>query len=266
MQAFGRLLDIMDELRAKCPWDGKQTFDSLRPLSIEELYELSDALVKKNYDDVCKELGDLLMHITFYAKIGEEKQLFDIQDVCEHICEKLVYRHPHIYGDTVAETAKAVEQNWEKLKLREKGGNKTVLAGVPDGLPSMVKAYRMQDKARGVGFDWSDPQGAWDKVQEEISEVRQEMDALKSADKAQSLSETDRSRLESEFGDLFFSLINVARLYKVNPDNALEHTNLKFHQRFDYLEEKTLQAGRQLKDMTLEEMDALWEESKQLYR
>lgn len=254
MQAFGRLLDIMDELREKCPWDKKQTFETLRPLSIEETYELSDALLKKNYSDVCKELGDLIMHITFYAKVGEEQQLFDIQDVLEHICEKLIYRHPHIYGDVHAETATDVSQNWEKLKLKEKDGNRSVLAGVPDTMPSMIKAYRMQDKARGVGFDWEEPQQAWDKVQEEIAEVKEEMAAM------------NKNRMESEFGDLFFSLINVARLYKINPDNALERTNQKFHQRFDYIEAHTLKEGHSMSELSIEEMDKLWEEAKKLYQ
>ncbi len=258
MQAFGNLLDVMDRLRAECPWDRKQTFESLRPLTIEETYELSQALVNEQFPDVCKELGDILLHIVFYAKIGEERGLFDIQDVLEHLCEKLIYRHPHIYGTAVAETATAVAENWEKLKLKEKDGNRSVLAGVPDTMPSMIKAFRMQDKARGVGFDWADAEGAWEKVQEEIAEVREEMSRLSP--------DSDRSRLEAEFGDLFFSLINVTRLYKVNPDNALEQTNRKFRQRFNYLEEKTLKQGRSLKDMTLEEMDAVWEESKQLYR
>jgi len=253
MEAFGRLLDVMDDLREKCPWDSKQTFDSIRPLSIEEVFELSEAIIQQDYPDVCKELGDLLLHIVFYSKIAEERELFDVKDVCDKICEKLIYRHPHIYGQVKAETAKEVSENWEALKLKEKGGNKSVLAGVPETLPSMIKAYRMQDKARGVGFDWADASGAWEKVQEEIGEVREEME------------HGSQESMEKEFGDLFFSLINVARLYKVNPDNALEQTNKKFRSRFNYLEEHTIKQGKSLRNMTLEEMDAIWEESKKLY-
>lgn len=255
MQAFGQLLDIMDELREKCPWDKKQTFETLRPLTIEECFELNEALLHQDYDEVCKELGDIIMHITFYAKVGEEQQLFDIQDILDKICAKLKFRHPHIYADAKAETASDVELSWEKIKQREKDGNKTVLAGVPDSLPSMIKAYRMQDKARGVGFDWEHKEDAWEKVQEELAEVQQEMTA----------SQMDASALEAEFGDLFFSLINVARLYKVNPDNALEHSNKKFRNRFNYLEAKAKEKGLNLKDMTLAQMDALYNESKTLF-
>lgn len=250
MQAFGRLLDVMEELREKCPWDHKQTNESLRSLTIEETYELSEALLHQDNPEVCKELGDLLMHVLFYAIIGSEKSQFDIQDVCEHLVQKLIYRHPHIYGNVEVSGAKEVEQNWEKLKLKEKDGNESVLAGVPESLPSMIKAFRMQDKARGVGFDWDRKEQVWDKVQEEFSELMTEINAM------------DADKIEAEFGDLFFSLINAARLYKINPDNALERTNTKFKQRFNYLEENTMKQGRSLRSMNLEEMDAIWNEAK----
>jgi len=250
MAAFGRLLDIMDELRAKCPWDKEQTNESLRPLTIEETYELSEALMSQDAPVISKELGDLLLHIVFYAKIGEEKQQFDIQDVCEQLIGKLIYRHPHIFGETEVSGAREVEQNWEKLKLKEKDGNKSVLSGVPDGLPSMIKAFRMQDKARGVGFDWNKREQVWDKVREEFGELQAEIDSM------------DPCKMESEFGDLFFSLINAARLYHINPDNALELTNKKFKQRFNYLESKTMGQGRSLRTMTLDEMDVIWNEAK----
>lgn len=258
MEAFGQLLDIMDELREKCPWDKKQTFETLRPLTIEECFELNEALLHEDYAEVCKELGDIIMHIVFYAKVGEEKQLFDIQEILEKVCAKLKFRHPHIYADAVAETASDVEMSWEKIKQREKDGNKTVLAGVPDSLPSMIKAYRMQDKARGVGFDWEHKEEAWEKVQEEISEVQAEM--------TRPDENTDKAALEAEFGDLFFSLINVARLYKVNPDNALERSNQKFRSRFNYLEAKAKEDGKVLKDMSLAEMDEYYNEAKKIYR
>ncbi len=248
--AFGRLLDIMDELRAKCPWDKEQTNETLRPLTIEETYELSEAILKQDANEISKELGDLLLHLVFYAKIGEEQETFDIQDVCEQLAEKLIYRHPHIFGDTTVTDARHVERNWESLKLKEKDGNKSVLAGVPDGLPSMIKAFRMQDKARGVGFDWNQKEQVWDKVKEEISELQSEVETL------------DAASMEAEFGDVFFSLVNAARLYGINPDNALELTNKKFRQRFNYLEEKTIGQGKTLRSMTLEEMDVLWEEAK----
>ncbi|MBQ9202257.1 MAG: nucleoside triphosphate pyrophosphohydrolase [Bacteroidales bacterium] len=277
-EAFGQLLDVMDTLREQCPWDRKQTFESLRPLTIEETYELSQALEDRQYDEVCKELGDLIMHIVFYAKVAEQQQLFDIQDVLEKICEKLKFRHPHIYGDVQVKTADDVSDNWEKLKLKEKDGNRTVLAGVPKALPSMIKALRMQDKAHGVGFDWARAEDSWDKFFEEVDEVkaeiaaveqaRQELDGAPASETASAPTAAAaglaaaRDRLEAEFGDLFFALVNVARLYKVNPDNALERTNQKFRRRFDYLEAHTLRCGRQLKDLTLEEMDALWDEAK----
>ena len=232
MEAFGHLLDIMDELRVKCPWDRKQTNESLRTNTIEETYELCEALMREDNQNIKKELGDLLLHIVFYAKIGEEKGAFDIKDVCDSLCQKLIYRHPHVFGEAKAETAGKVEQNWEELKLKEKGGNKTVLEGVPNSLPSLVKAHRIQDKVRNVGFDWEEREQVWDKVQEEFNELKEEI-AHKDADK-----------MEAEFGDLFFSLINAARLYKINPDNALERTNQKFIRRFNYLEEHTLKQGR----------------------
>lgn len=250
MEAFGRLLDILDELRVKCPWDRKQTNESLRTNTIEETYELSDALMREDNNEIMKELGDLLLHVVFYAKIGDEKQAFDIKDVCDSLCEKLIYRHPHVFGDTEANTSQKVEQNWEQLKLKEKGGNKTVLAGVPNALPALIKAHRIQDKARNVGFDWEKREQVWDKVQEEFNELKQEIDNM------------DPDKMEAEFGDLFFSLINAARLYKINPDNALERTNQKFIRRFNYLEAHTISQGRSLKEMTLEEMDQLWEEAK----
>lgn len=250
MEAFGRLLDILDELRVKCPWDRKQTNESLRTNTIEETYELSDALMREDNNEIKKELGDLLLHVVFYAKIGDEKQAFDIKDVCDSLCEKLIYRHPHVFGDTEANTSQKVEQNWEQLKLKEKGGNKTVLAGVPNALPALIKAHRIQDKARNVGFDWEKREQVWDKVQEEFNELKQEIDNM------------DPDKMEAEFGDLFFSLINAARLYKINPDNALERTNQKFISRFNYLEAHTISQGRSLKEMTLEEMDQLWEEAK----
>lgn len=250
MEAFGRLLDILNELRVKCPWDRKQTNESLRTNTIEETYELSDALMREDNNEIKKELGDLLLHVVFYAKIGDEKQAFDIKDVCDSLCEKLIYRHPHVFGDTEANTSQKVEQNWEQLKLKEKGGNKTVLAGVPNALPALIKAHRIQDKARNVGFDWEKREQVWDKVQEEFNELKQEIDNM------------DPDKMEAEFGDLFFSLINAARLYKINPDNALERTNQKFICRFNYLEAHTISQGRSLKEMTLEEMDQLWEEAK----
>ncbi len=250
MEAFGRLLDIMDELRVKCPWDKKQTNESLRTNTIEETYELCEALMREDNVNIKKELGDLLLHIVFYAKIGEEKEAFDIKDVCDALCEKLIYRHPHVFGTVEAETAGKVEQNWEQLKLKEKGGNKTVLAGVPSSLPSIVKAHRIQDKVRNVGFDWEEREQVWDKVKEEFDELMVEV------------RKEDSDKMEAEFGDLFFSLINAARLYKVNPDNALERTNQKFIRRFNYLEEHAKEKDVELKNMSLAEMDALWNDAK----
>ena len=250
MEAFGRLLDIMDELRVKCPWDKKQTNESLRTNTIEETYELCEALMREDNVNIKKELGDLLLHIVFYAKIGEEKEAFDIKDVCDALCEKLIYRHPHVFGTVEAETAGKVEQNWEQLKLKEKGGNKTVLAGVPSSLPSIVKAHRIQDKVRNVGFDWEEREQVWNKVKEEFDELMVEV------------RKEDSDKMEAEFGDLFFSLINAARLYKVNPDNALERTNQKFIRRFNYLEEHAKEKDVELKNMSLAEMDALWNDAK----
>lgn len=252
LKAFGRLLDILDELRVKCPWDAVQTNESLRTNTIEEVYELCDALIKENNDDIKKELGDILLHIVFYSKIGEEKQAFDIGDVCNSICEKLIYRHPHVFGDTNSKTSSEVEQSWEQLKLKEKGGNKTVLEGVPSLLPSIAKAHRIQDKARNAGFDWNKKEDVWIKVKEEISEFEAET------------KNQDQEKMESEFGDVLFSLINAARLYKINPDNALEKTNQKFIKRFNYIEQKAKENNIQLKDMTLKEMDIFWEEAKKL--
>ncbi|MDD4514962.1 nucleoside triphosphate pyrophosphohydrolase [Massilibacteroides sp.] len=250
MAAFGRLLDILDELRVKCPWDRKQTNESLRTNTIEETYELCEAIMKNDDAEIKKELGDLLLHVVFYAKIGSEKSAFDIKDVCDSLCQKLIYRHPHVFGDAVAETSKKVEQSWEELKLKEKGGNKTVLQGVPSSLPSLVKAHRIQDKARNVGFDWEEREQVWEKVHEEFTELKAEIDKM------------DADKMEAEFGDLFFSLINAARLYKINPDNALERTNQKFIRRFNYLEDHTIKEGRSLKDMSLEDMDKIWDKAK----
>ncbi|MDL2264868.1 nucleoside triphosphate pyrophosphohydrolase [Parabacteroides sp. OttesenSCG-928-G07] len=250
MEAFGRLLDVMDELREKCPWDKKQTNESLRSNTIEETYELCDAIIREDNTDIKKELGDLLLHIVFYAKIAEEKQTFDIKDVCDALCQKLIFRHPHIFGDEKAETSGQVEQSWEQIKLKEKGGNKTVLEGVPAALPSVVKAHRIQDKARNVGFDWAQREQVWDKVNEEFHELKSEIDHM------------DNDKMEAEFGDLFFSMINAARLYKINPDNALERTNQKFIRRFNYVEAQINERGGSLKETSLEEMDRLWNEAK----
>ncbi|MCL1938877.1 MAG: nucleoside triphosphate pyrophosphohydrolase [Candidatus Azobacteroides sp.] len=250
MQAFGRLLDILDELRVKCPWDKKQTNESLRTNTIEETYELCEAIIKNEISGIKKELGDVLLHVIFYAKIAEEKGQFDIADVCNALCDKLIFRHPHVFGAGHAETANEVEQNWEQIKLKEKGGNKTVLEGVPASLPSIAKAHRIQDKARNVGFDWEQKEDVWEKVREEFTELQNEINAM------------DAERIENEFGDLFFSLINAARLYKINPDNALERTNQKFIYRFNYMEKKAAEQGKSLKDMKLAEMETLWQEAK----
>ena len=250
MEAFGRLLDIMNDLREKCPWDRVQTRESLRTNTIEETYELSEAILKDLPMEIKKELGDLLLHIVFYAKIGEERGEYDIKDVCDALCDKLIYRHPHVYGTTQVDGTRRVEQNWEQLKLKEKDGNRTVLDGVPASLPTLIKAYRMQDKARNVGFDWERREQVWDKVHEELGELRAELDRA------------DADASEAEMGDFLFSVINAARLYGINPDNALERTNAKFRRRFDYLEAQTIRRGRSLKDMTLAEMDAIWDEAK----
>jgi len=250
LEAFGRLLDIMDELREKCPWDNVQTNESLRANTIEETYELAEAIINNDNAEIKKELGDLLLHVVFYAKIGEEKQAFDIADVCNAICDKLIFRHPHVFGDLNVDSASMVEKSWEQIKLKEKGGNKTVLEGVPSSLPSMVKAYRIQDKARNSGFDWNERHDVWDKVKEELAELETEIEKM------------DADRTEAEFGDMLFSIINAARLYKVNPDNALERTNKKFTYRFNYMEKKIREGGRSLKEMTLDEMELIWQEAK----
>lgn len=274
MKAFGRLLDVLDTLREKCPWDRKQTNQSLRPNTIEETYELCNALVKDDQHNICKELGDVLLHVCFYAKIGDEKQQFDIADVCNALTDKLIFRHPHVYhpsqvgaeeprplpygerqedngGETVS-TAQQVIENWEQIKLKEKDGNKTVLSGVPDALPALIKAYRIQDKARNVGFDWEDKGDVWGKVREELSELETE------------LRNGDKEKSQQEFGDFLFSIINAGRLYHLNPDTALELTNQKFIRRFNYIEAHSIKIGKPLKDMTLGEMDELWNEAKAL--
>lgn len=250
LSSFNRFLDVLDELREKCPWDRKQTNQSLRPNTIEECFELSDALVAEDTQNICKELGDVLLHVAFYAKIASEKQQFDMKDVCDRLCDKLIYRHPHVFGDTVAETAGEVCKNWEQLKIKEKDGNKSILSGVPSSMPSLIKAFRMQEKAANVGFDWNKKEEVWEKVREEIAEVEAEM------------KRGDKENCEKEFGDLLFSLVNAARLYDINPDNALELTNDKFRRRFNYVEEHSIGNGRNLKEMSLEEMDTLWNEAK----
>lgn len=252
MEAFGRFLDILDELREKCPWDRKQTNESLRPNTIEETYELCDALMKDDKKDICKELGDVLLHVAFYAKIGSETGDFDIKDVCDRLCEKLIFRHPHVFGEVKADTAEKVTENWEQLKMKEKDGNKMVLSGVPSALPSLIKAYRIQDKARNVGFDWEKKEDVWGKVREELGELQAE------------LARGDKEKSTDEFGDFLFSVINAGRLYHINPDNALERTNRKFIRRFNYVEQHSIRQGRSLKDMTLGEMDALWNEAKEM--
>lgn len=280
MQAFGRFLDVLDALRANCPWDKKQTNESLRPNTIEETYELCDALIKNDIPDICKELGDVLLHICFYAKIAEEQSQFDMADVCNALTRKMITRHPHVYHPSqidaedpkplpyvpssasstsqTSQTSQAsitsvtqVLENWEQIKLKEKYGNKSVLSGVPEALPSLIKAYRIQDKARNVGFDWEDRQDVWKKVREELGELEVE------------LNKEDKERSTAELGDFLFSVINAARLYKLNPDNALEKTNRKFINRFNYIEAHSIKIGKPLKDMTLEEMDQLWNEAKQ---
>ena len=250
LQAFERLLDIMDDLREKCPWDKKQTMQTLRHLTIEETYELGDAILDNDLIEVKKELGDLLLHIVFYAKIGSETNDFDMADVCNEICEKLIFRHPHIYGDVVVKDEDEVKQNWEKLKLRE--GKKSVLEGVPKSLPALIKASRIQDKVKGVGFDWEESHQVWDKVQEELEELQVEVEA------------GDQDKIEGEFGDVLFSMINYARFLNVNPEDALERTNKKFIKRFQYLESKAGELGKPLMDMTLAEMDVFWNEAKKM--
>ena len=272
MKAFGRLLDVLDQLREKCPWDKKQTNESLRPNTIEETYELCDALMRDDRKNICKELGDVLMHVMFYAKIGSETGDFDMADVCNQQADKLIFRHPHIYHPSQvgaeepkplpygedsqdrefadAKTSEQVLQNWEQIKLKEKDGNKTVLSGVPASLPSLIKAYRIQDKARNVGFDWEKKEDVWPKVREELDELEVELD------------KDDKDLSTNELGDFLFAVINAARLYKLNPENALERTNQKFIRRFNYIEEHSIRSGRPLTEMSLEEMDALWNEAK----
>ena len=252
LDAFNRLLDIMDELREKCPWDKKQTLESLRHLTIEETYELADAILDNDLQEIKKELGDVLLHIVFYAKIGSEKQSFDIADVANSISDKLIHRHPHIYGDVEVKDEEEVKQNWEKLKLKE--GKKSVLEGVPKSLPALVKASRIQDKVAGVGFDWEEPKQVWEKVQEEIAELNEEIKA------------NNQENIEKEFGDVLFSMINYARFIKVNPENALEKTNKKFINRFQYIEEAAKNEGKELANMSLTEMDVYWEKSKEFFR
>lgn len=248
--AFERLLNIMDDLRTKCPWDKKQTLESLRHLTIEETYELSDAILKKDMTEIKKEIGDILLHMVFYAKIGSETNDFDITSVINSLCDKLIFRHPHIYGDVKADDAETVTQNWEKIKQKE--GNKGALSGVPSSMPSLIKALRIQDKARAIGFDWDRPEQVWEKVQEELNEFHAEVE------------EGDEERLEGEFGDVLFSLINYARYLKINPEDALEKTNKKFISRFNYMEQKILAQGKALADCSLEEMDKYWNEAKKL--
>lgn len=273
LEAFGRFLDVLDVLREKCPWDRKQTNQSLRTNTIEEVYELSDALSKDDVANICKELGDVLLHVCFYSKIGEEKKEFDIADVCNKLTDKLIFRHPHVYhpsqvgasnpkplpyGENMehdemqhADTAQQVIENWEQIKLKEKDGNKRVLSGVPEALPSLIKAYRIQDKARNVGFDWEDKGDVWSKVKEEMGELEEE------------LRKGDKEKSTAELGDFLFSVINAARLYKINPDDALEKTNQKFIRRFNYIEEHSIRVGKPLTEMTLQEMDELWNEAKE---
>lgn len=274
LKAFGRLLDIMDDLREKCPWDRKQTFDSLRQNTIEETYELATAISRHDMNEISKELGDVLLHVVFYAKMGSETGEFDIADVCNRLCDKLIFRHPHVYGriasggeqplGITAQNAEEVSKLWEQVKLKEKGGNKTVLGGIPDNLPSMVKAYRIQDKVANVGFDWEKREDVWEKVKEEIAEFEQEVrknDTTSVAPNANADKPLNDGMTE-EFGDLLFAMINAARLYKIKPDNALEQTNLKFIKRFNYIETRAREMGRELKDMSIDEMEALWQEAK----
>jgi mazG family protein len=252
LKAFGRFLEVLDTLREKCPWDAKQTNDSLRPNTVEEVFELADALMADDTANIRKELGDVLLHVAFYAKIASEKNQFDIADVCNSLTDKLIFRHPHIYGNVDANSADQVAQNWEQIKLKEKGGNKTVLAGVPSALPALIKANRIQEKAANVGFDWDEPSQVWEKLKEEASEVEREIES------------GSKDRLEAEFGDLLFAVVNAARLYGVNPENALERTNRKFISRFNHIEKRANESGKQLKDMTLAEMDRFWNEAKTL--
>jgi XTP/dITP diphosphohydrolase len=251
-QSFRRLLDIMNELREKCPWDKKQTLESLRHLTIEETYELSDAVLEGNLEEVKKELGDLLLHIVFYAKIGSETNAFDMTDVINSLCDKVIARHPHVFGDLNVASDAEVKRNWERLKLTERDGNKSVLAGVPNSLPALIKAFRIQEKAHGVGFDWQHKEDVWEKVKEEITEFQQ-------------CSPADQEAMESEFGDLLFSLVNYARFVNLDPETALEKTNRKFIRRFNYMEEMAKRAGKPLHELSLAEMDVYWEEAKKIW-
>lgn len=250
LEAFGRLLDIMDELREKCPWDREQTIETLRNLTIEETYELADAIIENDMDEIRTELGDLLLHIVFYAKIGEEENSFDIRDVLNTINEKLVFRHPHVFGEREVSGSEEVVSNWEELKLKENNGSKRVLSGVPKSLPAMIKSHRIQDKVRAVGFDWENRDDIWNKIDEEIAEVRKE------------ISINDKKKTEAEFGDLLFSIVNAARLFNIEPESALERTNKKFISRFSYIEEHARSKGQLIKEMSFEEMDSLWNEAK----
>ena len=254
IEAVGRVMDVLDRLRVECPWDRKQTNESLRSNTIEEVYELADAIIADDNVNIRKELGDVLLHILFYSKIGEEKGEFDIVDVCDSLNAKLIFRHPHVFGNVVAEDSETVVQNWEALKLKEKGGNKTVLAGVPSSLPALIKAFRVQEKVAHVGFDWEKPSQVWDKVREELSEFESEASVL------------DADKMEEEMGDVFFAMVNAARLYGINPENALERTNRKFISRFNYLESRVRESGKSLHDMSLAEMDELWNEAKAVER
>lgn len=269
LSQFGRVLDVMCKLREKCPWNAAQTMESLRPMTLEEAYELSDAILKKSESDIEKELGDVLLHVVFYSRIAEERGEFDIADVMDRLCEKMIFRHPHVFSDTKVADAQEVSENWEMLKTKEKGGNKRILSGVPDSLPPILKALAMQDKARGVGFDWECPSQVWDKVKEEQVEFQDELEAMAEEEKGIDVNVNEaplpgsaRDRAEAELGDFMFAVINAARLYGLNPDTALNRACDKFRRRFTYLEENTIRKGRNLTDMTLAEMDAIWDEGK----
>ena len=269
LSQFGRVLDVMCKLREKCPWNAAQTMESLRPMTLEEAYELSDAILKKSESDIEKELGDVLLHVVFYSRIAEERGEFDIADVMDRLCEKMIFRHPHVFSDTKVADAQEVSENWEMLKTKEKGGNKRILSGVPDSLPPILKALAMQDKARGVGFDWECPSQVWDKVKEEQVEFQDELEAMAEEEKGIDVNVNEaplpgsaRDRAEEELGDFMFAVINAARLYGLNPDTALNRACDKFRRRFTYLEENTIRKGRNLTDMTLAEMDAIWVEGK----
>lgn len=269
LSQFGRVLDVMCKLREKCPWNAAQTMESLRPMTLEEAYELSDAILKKSESDIEKELGDVLLHVVFYSRIAEERGEFDIADVMDRLCEKMIFRHPHVFSDTKVADAQEVSENWEMLKTKEKGGNKRILSGVPDSLPPILKALAMQDKARGVGFDWECPSQVWDKVKEEQVEFQDELEAMAEEEKGIDVNVNEaplpgsaRDRAEEELGDFMFAVINAARLYGLNPDTALNRACDKFRRRFTYLEENTIRKGRNLTDMTLDEMDAIWDEGK----